>query len=286
MFAANPSGTTIAGQQRYLIAYFALVLASAGVAALLLLAFPGVLPTLPILLLASWMPNVVGVAVTGKAGGRAGLRELFGRAVRWRFGIGWYAAALLLPIAAVLLAIGLGGLLGLDAPRAITDASVLIPLFLFNVLAGPLGEELGWRGTALPRLLARWSALISSLVLGILWWTFHTPGFVLGLFSPGFTPLGALVGAIALTVLITWMFNNTGGSLIPGSLMHLSINFVTAASGVSESPLLYGLTVGGLVIVAVGVVLVYGPSHLVRVPRSLRSRRDVMPGPRETGALP
>ena len=49
---------------------------------------------------------------------------------------------------------------------------------------------------------------------------------------------------------------HTGGSLIPGSLTHLSINFVTAASGVSESPLLYGLTVSGLVVAAVGVVLV------------------------------
>ena len=49
---------------------------------------------------------------------------------------------------------------------------------------------------------------------------------------------------------------HTGGSLIPGSLTHLSINFVTAASGVSESPLLYSLTVSGLVVAAVGVVLV------------------------------
>src|SRR5207249_12000532 len=99
------------------------------------------------------------------------------------------------------------------------------------------------------------------------------------------TPLSALLGAFALTVLITWMFNNTGGSLIPGSLMHLSINFVTAASGVSESPLLYGLTVRGLVVAAMGVVLVYGRSHLVRMPRSLRSLHGVMPGPRETAAL-
>jgi uncharacterized protein len=286
MLAPNPTGTTIPGQQRYVIAYFVLVLASAGIAALLLLAFPGVLPTLPILLLASWMPNIVGIAVTAKAGGRPALRELFGRAVRWRFGVGWYAVALLLPAAAVLIAVGIGAILRIEAPPAITDANVLIPLFVFNVLAGPLGEELGWRGTALPRLLARWSALISSLILGTLWWTFHTPGFVLGLFSPGFTPVGALAGAIALTVLITWMFTNTGGSLIPGALMHLSINFVTAASGVSESPLLYSLTVAGLVVAAIGVVLVYGPRHFVRTPGSLRVRAMVMPGRRETGALP
>ena len=88
-------------------------------------------------------------------------------------------------------------------------------------------------------------------MLGAAWWTFHTPGFLLGLFPPGFTPLTSLVGAIALTVLITWMFNNTGGSLIPGSLMHLSINFTTAVMGVSESPTLYAATVGILSVIAV-----------------------------------
>ena len=80
----------------------------------------------------------------------------------------------------MLVALSIGRLMRIDAPRAITDANVLIPLFVFNVLAGPLGEELGWRGTALPRLLARWGALTSSLILGSVCWTFHTPGFVLG----------------------------------------------------------------------------------------------------------
>src|SRR5690242_12989144 len=99
MLAPDPTATTISGQQRYVIAYFALVLASAGIPALLLLAFPGVLPTLPILLLASWMPNVVGIIITAKAGGGPALQQLFGRAVRWRFGLAWYAVALLVPIA-------------------------------------------------------------------------------------------------------------------------------------------------------------------------------------------
>jgi uncharacterized protein len=250
-------------QHRALIGYFVLVLASVGVAALLVARFPDILPTTPILLLASWLPNMVGVLVTARADGRAGLGHLFGRVVRWRFSWCWYAIAVLLPAGAVLLAVGIGVLFGMTAPRFSTDARVLFPLLLINVLAGPLGEELGWRGTALPRLLARWGALTSSLLLGVAWWTFHTPGFLLGLFPPGFTPVGALLGAMALTVLITWMFTNTGGSLIPGSLLHLSINFVTAATGVAESPPLYALTVAVLVIAAV-VVLVFGRRWLTR----------------------
>jgi uncharacterized protein len=180
----------------------------------------------------------------------------------------------------VALAIGMGMLLGLAAPRVSTDAAVLVPLLLVNILAGPLGEELGWRGTALPRLLGRWGALTSSVVLGLAWWAFHTPGFLLDLFPPGFSPASALLGALALTVLITWMFNHTGGSLIPGSLMHLSINFATAATGVVASAPLYGLTVGVLVIAAGTVVLVFGNKRLMRMPSPLRF------APPGTGARP
>ncbi len=251
-------------QQRFLVAYFVLVLVSVGIAALVLLVFPARLPTPIVLLLASWLPNTVGVALTARADGRAGLRQLFSRAVRWRFSGWWYAVALVLPVAAVMVAIGFGGVVGIQAPRFITNLNVLIPLFVLNFLAGPLGEELGWRGFALPKLQARWGALSSSLMLGIAWWSFHTPGFALGLFPAGFTPVVSLIGAIALTILITWMFNNTGGSLIPGSLMHLSINFVTAATGVSDSPQLYALTTSVLVLGAAIVVLLYGRERLMR----------------------
>ena len=175
-------------QQRALVLYFVLVLVGVGVAALLVARLPGLLPTTLVLLLASWIPNVVGVLVTARTDGRAGLSQLFARIVRWRFSWAWYAAALLLPVAAVLLAIGGGALFGVAPPRIITDPGVFLPLLLINVLAGPLGEELGWRGTALPRLLTRWGALSASLMLGVAWWTFHTPGFLLGLFSPGFHP--------------------------------------------------------------------------------------------------
>ena len=270
-------------QQRALVFYFVLVLVGVGVAALLVARFPGLLPTTLVLLLASWIPNIVGVLVTARTDGRAGLSQLFARIVRWRFSWVWYAVALFLPVAAVLLAIGGGALFGAAPPRVILDPGVFLPLLLINVLAGPLGEELGWRGTALPRLLARWGALSSSLVLGVAWWMFHTPGFLLGLFPPGFTPLTSLVGAIALTVLITCMFNNTGGSLIPGSLMHLSINFATAVMGVSESPTLYAVTVGILSVIAVIVVLAFGRTRLARADTGARGATRFLP---ETGARP
>ena len=260
----SPGSVDFTRQQRALVAYFVLVLAGVAAAALLVARFPSLLPIALILLLASWIPNIVGILVTARVDGRAGLHHLFARLVRWRFSWTWYGIALLLPVAAVLLAVVAGTLLGLPSPHLTTDANVLLPLLLVNVLAGPLGEELGWRGTALPRLLARWGALSASLVLGVAWWTFHLPGFALGLFPPGFSPLSSLLGALAITVLITWMFNNTGGSLIPGSLMHLSVNFATSATGVVESPTLYAATVGVLIVAAVAVVLAFGRSRLAK----------------------
>jgi uncharacterized protein len=257
MLIGPPARAADARQERALLTYFVLVLAAVGAAALLVMRFGDILPVAVVLLLASWIPNLVGLIVTARTGGRSGLRELLTRVIRWRFNWRWYAIAVLLPVVAVLLAGGIGTVVGLGAPSYTADAAVLLPLLLFNVLAGPLGEELGWRGTALPRLLVRWTPLTSSILLGIIWWIFHTPGFLLGLFPPGFTPIGALVGAVALTVLITWMFTNTGGSLIPGSLMHLSINFAATASGVAQSPALYGLTAAMLALAATIVAIAF-----------------------------
>ena len=235
-----------------------LVLIGVGVAALLVARFPGLLPTTLVLLLASWIPNIIGVPVTARTDGRAGLSQLFARIVRWRFSWTWYAVALLLPVAAVLLAIGGGALFGAAPPRITTDPGVFLPLLLVNVLAGPLGEELGWRGTALPRLLARWGALSASLVLGVAWWTFHTPGFLLGLFSAGLYALDLAGRRDRAHCPDHVDVQQHGWQLIPGSLMHLSINFATAVMGVSESPTLYAATVAILSVIAVIVVLAFG----------------------------
>ena len=122
-------------------------------------------------------PALAAVVVAAVGDGRAGLKDLIGRVVRWRVGAGWYVVVLGLPAGLALAAAGLHLALGTDSSIEFGGLSVLS----FVVFVLIIGEELGWRGYALPRLLAGRSALSASLILGALWGAWHLPTF----FVPG-----------------------------------------------------------------------------------------------------
>ncbi len=88
-------------------------------------------------------------------------------------------------------------------------------------------EEIGWRGFALPRLLGRWNALFSSIVLGAVWWGWHLPYFLgsSGI-NPDFYPFLAYM--VSLSILMTWVFNHTQGSLFVATFFHFWINIFDA----------------------------------------------------------
>jgi membrane protease YdiL (CAAX protease family) len=233
-----------------LVAYFVLVF---GIEWLLVFILPSLVPPMIALLIGSWLPNVVAVFVTGVAGGKAGLRELFSRVVLWRIDIMWYAIALFVPIAMGFLAIGLYMLCGNAVPDS-APASQLLPIVLIAVFTGAMGEELGWRGTALPRLQRRWNPLISSLILGVLWGLYHVPSFLLSGMPQQHLPLIAfMVASLGLTILISWTFNHTGGSLIPVFLYHFSFNLMLNATGILGNPALFWLlaVIGSVAAIAV-----------------------------------
>lgn len=233
-----------------LVAYFVLVF---GIEWLLVLILRAFVPAMIALLIGSWLPNAIGLLVTGVAGGRVALRELFAKVVLWRIGLRWFAIALLLPVALTFLAIGLYTLLG-NAMPVFAPASQLLPIVLITVFTGALGEELGWRGTALPRLQFRWTPLISSLVLGLLWGLYHLPAFLLSGLPQQELPLFPfIVAALALTVFVTWTFNHTGGSLIPVFLYHFSFNLMLNVTGIFGVPALFSLFAG---IASVGAIVV------------------------------
>lgn len=233
-----------------LVTYFVLVFA---IEWLLVLILPAFVPTMIALLIGSWLPNAIGLLVTGVAGGRPALHELFDKVVLWRIGLRWLAIALLLPAALTFLAIGLYTLLGNTVPE-FAPASQLLPIVLITVFTGALGEELGWRGTALPRLQSRWTPLISSLILGLLWGVYHLPALLLSGFPQQELPiLPFIVASLALTVLVTWTFNHTGGSLIPVFLYHFSFNLMLNVTGVIGAPALFSLLAG---ITSVGAIAV------------------------------
>ena len=138
-------------------------------------------------LLAGYGPALAAIIVVSITQGWQGLRELFGRLLRWRVGIQWYLIALFLPAFVTVLAISISSWTGSATPDfsavgfpfgpAETPIwqKLLILFLVFTLGFDGLGEEIGWRGFALPKLLERYSALISSLILGALWAVWHFP---------------------------------------------------------------------------------------------------------------
>lgn len=188
-------------------------------------------------LLAGYGPALAAIIVASLAHGRQGLRELFGRLFRWRVGIQWYLIALFLPVLITLLVITLNNLTGGATPDFSAAGfpfgpaetplwqKILILLLVFTLGFDGLGEELGWRGFALPKLLERYSPLVSSLILGALWAVWHFP---YALSEGSFLSVVPLhwffINLLAVSIIYTWIFINTNGSLLLALLFHAAGN--------------------------------------------------------------
>ena len=216
-------------------------------------------------------PFLAALVVLGFTRGRAGMMDLLRRIVRWRVGLTWYAAALLLPIAVTLAAAAIN-VVALGAQPSASAAelggwSSLVPTFLILLLIPGIGgtwEEPGFRGYALPHMQAGRSALSAGLTLGAMWAVWHLP-----LFITGMDHWNESLQIVAWTVVFTWLFNNTRGSVLLAMLMHAMSNTVSG-SFVSQmfsgtDSVNQGWLRGALwCAVALAVVVVTGPAHLSR----------------------
>ena len=165
-------------------------------------------------------PLVAALSVTAICLGRPGLRVLVYRLIRWHVGWRWYAVAVGLPLAVLLISVALAVVFGAPAPTLGQLNPWYMPFLVFavrliNPLDGPMGEELGWRGYALPRLQTVHSPLAASLILGVLVAGWHLP-LVLG----GESSAVDLVGTVGVTVVYTWIYNRTGGSVLMSLVAH------------------------------------------------------------------
>jgi membrane protease YdiL (CAAX protease family) len=210
-------------------------------------------------------PSTAAIVVAAVADGRAGLKDLLGRVVRWRVGARWYAVALSLPVILALAAAGLHLALGARSPIEFGGLSVLN----FVVFVLIVGEELGWRGYALPELLAGRSALSASLILGILWGAWHLPTF----FVPGTPQYGLPIPAFVLlttaySVLFTWIYLHTRGSVLVATLFHGAINLSQGMFlGGLDPARTYWLLAAVYGVAALAMVVAVGPG-LSRKPRA------------------
>jgi membrane protease YdiL (CAAX protease family) len=101
--------------------------------------------------------------------------------------------------------------------------STLLLTFIYQFFSGnALGEEVGWRGFALPRLQAQFSPLIASLIIALLWWPWHLP---FKWFAPDVLPnLFYALGFIPSSIFLTWLFNRTNGSILAVGIAHVASN--------------------------------------------------------------
>jgi uncharacterized protein len=216
-------------------------------------------------------PFLAALVVLAITQGKSGIVGLLRRMVRWRVGLKWYAAALLLPIVVALSAAAINVfLLGAQATSSAAELGglpSLISTFFILLLIPGLGgtwEEPGFRGYALPRLQIGRSALLAALTLGVLWAFWHLP-----LFITRVDHWNESVQIIAWTVVFAWLYNNTRGSVLLAMLMHAMSNTIggsftsqmfSGADSVNQAWLRGALWC----VVAIVVVMVAGPAHLSR----------------------
>jgi len=187
--------------------------------------------------------------------GKLDAGKIFEPYLRWRVGLLWYLVALFGYAGLWIVALIWRGELAPELAR-LGPLSAMLPVFLISFLAA-IPEQVAWRGFALLRLQARYSALVSSLIVGALWAVWHLPLLLNANSVMSTYPLGAyLIYVIAVSVIYAWIFNNTRHSLLIVTLFHAACNTVGPFAGM-EQALIVSLA-------AVFLVVVYGPSHLSR----------------------
>jgi len=258
------------------------------------LANSGVLPIkFPFLvyLFLGWGFGVASVIMTGLTLGKAGVISLLKRYLQWRVGWKWYLAPFLLAPALIVGGVYLNAALtGVPPDFSIVMAykifgkSAYLPLFIlpfFMVDFIANGEEIGWRGYVLPRLQAKYGALTSTLILGVIWGFWHLPKFLSHWNTVSF--VWFMVHTMAISVVYTWLYNSTKGSLLLVTLFHAASNatgvFMPMANTVSSGNMgAYIMYILLELVAAIIIVITTGPERL--------SRTESMQVLKQSSALP
>jgi membrane protease YdiL (CAAX protease family) len=220
-------------------------------------------PIILLVIFTPYGPTFAAFLMTVLTHGREGVYALWKRF--WNLNLSWrwlLVALMIWPILRVVTNL-VGQAAGYDLPLWIYPDQpwILIIPFIASIINGGLSEEFGWRGYALPRLQARWNALISSLILGVIEGLWHAP-LLLMVGQRHEKNVLELVFWMTLTIILrTWIFNNTNGSLLAAVLTHAMGNtasdIVYCCGTLSQLYWVYTIFV-------VLVVITYGPRDLVR----------------------
>jgi membrane protease YdiL (CAAX protease family) len=220
--------------------------------------------------LGAYAPSMVALWLTARAEGSTGVRALLARILHWRVGAQWYLFAVGY-IPAVKLAVALVHRVATGAwPRFSSEPWYLIPLAIAFSTPFQAGEEIGWRGYALPRLAARFGLAPASILLGLIWAFWHLPQF----FIPEADTYGQsfpvfVLQVTALTVAMAWLYAHTNGSLLLVMLMHSAVNnskdiIPSAVPGATNT---FGLSASLAAWLAVTFMWICAAYFLARMPR-------------------
>ena len=221
-----------------------------------------------LMLASAFGPSLAGLVTVEVFDGGFGVKQWFRRCFAWRVGWVWYVIAALVPLIAMALTLGLHAALGGIVPASPAYEHLWISVLIVAqilVLGGPMGEEFGWRGYALPALSQRLGWRWASLVIGVVWAVWHLPLFWMpGTAQAALPMLPFVAGTVALSVVFARLAVNTRFSVLPAILLHGAINAGSWAipvtpQGGSQQP--YYLVTGMLIAIAIAVFLKPGPQR-------------------------
>ena len=216
---------TNASQERLPLDYFLLVF---------VLAVPfwvfgaGKLPlpiNLPVVALGTFVPVTAASILAYRRRGANGVQELLKKTfdykkIKNRL---WYLPALLLPPLIYFLSYVVMRVVGLPLPDPINVPLLLAPLFFVMFFIGDAGEELGWTGYAIDPMQNRWGALKASFILGVVWAIWHAIPFI-ETQNPASWVVWQSLRTVAVRIIIVWIYNNTGKSVLASILVHVTDN--------------------------------------------------------------
>ena len=177
----------------------------------------------PLFVLAVYSPAIAAILLVCAYSGIGGVRLYLSRLLLWRTSVFWWLF-LLFGIPAIYFAGAFVKGNAMSAPMIAEPLAAMLPVIGFMMILGPV-EELGWRGLALPLLQRKFAPVWAGLILGLVWGIWHLPAFFLS-GTPqsawGFTPF--LIGSIAVSLILTPLFNRSGGSIALAMLFHFQLN--------------------------------------------------------------
>jgi uncharacterized protein len=234
-------------------------------------------PSVALITLGSFVPSGAALFLTWRYSGKTGLLQLLQQVLRWRVSPLWYLFAIAGPALIMLMAMGGYVLLGGTAPDYVPFGArwliVIVNFVLVLLIGGPLGEEFGWRGLALPALDAEFGALWGSLLLGVIWTVWHLPLFFISASAQhGMSFLLFALLTLALCILMTWVYHGSGDSLLLVMLFHAAVN--TWSGPLKISPEATGSTLPfALVVILAWVAALLVASRTQRISTSRVTER-------------